>query len=95
MTEQTRRKAWTWLVELAAIALIAASVTVAVYAWMLPAMAIATPYGVVIGLLLAAGFAFLRIYRPYGFLPAMCSSLAVAALSGFLALFGLLNMLGA
>ena len=95
MAEQAPRKTWGHLMELGAIALIAAFATVAVYAWLFPAMAIATPCGIVIGVVAAAGLAFLRIYRRYGFVRAVCSSLGVAALSGYLALFGLLNLLGA
>lgn len=95
MAEQAPRKVWVLLLELAAIVLIAAAVTVAIYAWVFPALAIATPCGVVIGAIVAAGLAFRRLHRRYGFVAAACGSLGVAALSGYLALFGLLNMLGA
>lgn len=95
MTERRLRKAWVHLAELGAIVLIATSATIAVYARVFPAMAIATPYGVAISVLLAAGLAFHRIYRFYGLVPALCSALAVATLSGGLSLFGLLNILGA
>lgn len=95
MTKRAVRKIWPTWVELGAIILIGSIITVAVYVWMLHPRGIATPYGIIISIALAAILAFYRINHAYGLIAAVFSALAVAMLSAFLTMLGLLNILGA
>lgn len=94
MMKRAARKIWPMWVELEAIILIGSIVTVAVYVWMFYPKGIATPYGIIISIALAAILAFYRTNRAYGLIAAIFSALAVALLSAFLTMFGLLNIFG-
>jgi hypothetical protein len=81
-------------IKLAAIIVGMPLAVLAVYAWLFPALHIKSPYGVIIGTLIAAGLSFYYIKQAKDITLAFIGAFVIAVIVPFLCFFLIANILG-